>query len=195
MRFRNHEPHRRARYLSLGIFFAVCCVIFAARLVFYQLAVPEAYARPVSADGNIRTVTVAAQRGNICDRNGTVLVTNSYTYDMRLEFGALPDSRDGIHRVFLSALEAITATGAERAQTYNFFDGAYTVCDYSAEALDESSTTHRKLLLILKTHYVSTKKFGSAEEALSGVTASELVRSIAVYYDIITRAVWGATAL
>ena len=103
MRYRSHEPHRTARYIALGAFFAICCCIFAVRLIYYQIAVRDDFAVGVFADGDVRTVTVKAQRGNICDRNGVVLVTNSYTYDMIFEYGAMPDTRAEVHSVLISA--------------------------------------------------------------------------------------------
>lgn len=189
MRYRDHTPHRFARFLSLGIFFAVCCTVFAARLIYYQVAVRDTYSQPViSTSGNVRTVKVKAQRGNICDRNGRVLVTNSYSYNMQIEFGALPEDRDEVHRSLLGALEAIEACGATRASSYSIFEGDYPELTYSAEALDASGKTHKKLLEILKSYYVDSKKYSytTAEEAFEAVSAAELAGKIAEYYDIVT---------
>lgn len=189
MKYRDHTPHRYARFLSLGIFFAVCCTVFVARLIYYQIAVRENYERPViSVSGNVRTVTVKAQRGNICDRNGKVLVTNSYTYDLQIEFGALPEDRDSVHRSLLGALDAIAYCGATRAGGYSVFEGSYPDLSYTAEALDPSTKTHAKLISVLKSYYIDSKKYDykTAEEALEKVSAGEFAGKIAEYYDIIT---------
>lgn len=188
MKYRDHKPHRFARFISLGVFFAVCCAVFVARLVYYQIAVRENYERPVmSVSGNVRTVTVKAQRGNICDRNGKVIVTNSYTYDMQIEFGALPEDRDSVHRSLLGALDAIEFCGATRAGGYSVFEGDYPELSYTDEVLDPSTKAHAKLLSVLKSYYVDSKKYDykTAEEALEKVSAGEFAGKIAEYYDII----------
>lgn len=188
MKYRDHTPHRFARFVSLGVFFAVCCTVFVARLVYYQVAVRENYERPVmSVSGNVRTVTVKAQRGNICDRNGKVLVTNSYTYDLQIEFGALPEDRDSVHRSLLGALDAISFCGATRAGGYRVFEGEYPDLSYTAEALDPSTKTHKKLLEVLRSYYIDSKKYDytTAEEALEKVSAGEFAGKIAEYYNIV----------
>ena len=86
----------------------------------------------------------------ICDRNGKVLVTNSYTYDMQIEFGALPEDRDSVHRSLLGALDAIEFCGATRAGGYSVFEGDYPELSYTDEALDPSTKAHAKLLSVLK---------------------------------------------
>lgn len=185
MRYRNHEPHSFARYISLGIFFIVCCGIFVARLVFYQIAVRDAYASTVVSDGNVRTVIVQAQRGNICDRNGTIIVTNSYKYDVRIEYGALPEERAEAYEAYLAVLDLIKQTGMPRASELSPFEGSYPDVRYSDEALDPESKIHQKLLYALKIWFVDTKKYDTAQEAYESIDAPELAEHIAKTYDII----------
>jgi len=125
MRYRSHEPHKSARYISLAVFFAVFICIFAIRLIHYQLANKSIYSEPVIADGNVRTVTVKAQRGNICDRNGTVIVGNKYTYNVSIEYGALPEDRSDAYAAMLGALDLLEETGTERASDVFPLTGEY----------------------------------------------------------------------
>lgn len=186
MKYRSHEPHRRARYISLGVFFIICVSVFAVRLIYYQLAVRDTYASAVVADANVRTVTVQAQRGSICDRNGTVLVRNTYTYDLQIEYGALPESRADAYASYLGVLDLLESTGTPRASQLSPFEGSYPDYTYSEAALDTDSVMHKKLLRVLDRYYVTTKKYASAALAFENVSASQLAGYIAQNYDIVT---------
>ncbi len=175
MRYKSHEPHRTARYISLGIFFAVCVLVFAVRLIHYQLVTADEYSLPVYADGNIRTVTVRAERGNICDRNGTVLVTNRYTYNVQIEYGAIPEERDDAYEVYLGALDLLDETGTERASDFSPFVGKYPEYSFKSEVNDPSSTVYKKLSKVLEA--LNYPEYNSA---------SDLARLIANKYSIIT---------
>ncbi len=187
MRYRDHQPHRRARYISLGVFFVVCVAIFAVRLVYYQLAMRDTYASAVVSDAGTRTVTVQAQRGNICDRNGTVLVKNEYTYHLQIEYGALPETRAEAYSSYLAVLELLDATETPRASELSPFEGSYPDYTFSAEALDPETKLGRKLRHVLDIFYVQNKKFGidSVEQALVEVDAKRLAAYIAQNYDIV----------
>lgn len=185
MRYGNREPHSFARYISLGIFFIVCCGIFLARLVFYQIAVRDDYASTVVSDGTVKTVTVAAQRGNICDRNGNIIVTNSYKYNIRIEYGALPEKRADAYESYLAALDLIEQTGTPRASELSPFAGNYPDVYYTDEARDEGSKIHQKLLYALKIWFVDTGKYETAEQAYGSISATELAAYIAETYDIV----------
>ena len=175
MRYKSHEPHRTARYISLGVFFAVCVLVFAVRLIHYQLVTSDEYSMPVYADGNIRTVTVKAERGNICDRNGRVLVTNSYTYNVQIEYGAIPTDRADAYRTYLGALDLLDEMNLERASDFSPFVGEYPEYSFSSEATNPSSTVYKKLSKVLEAlNYPSYN------------SASDLVRLIADKYGIIT---------
>ncbi len=187
MRYRDHEPHRRARYISLGVFFVICISIFAVRLIYYQLAMRDTYASAVMSDAGTRTVTVQAQRGNICDRNGNILVKNDYTYDLQIEYGALPESRAEAYESYLAVLDLLEQTGTPRASELCPFEGSYPDYTYKPEALDPDTKLGKKLRHVLDIFYVQNKKFGidSIDQALAEVDARRLASYIAQNYDIV----------
>ncbi len=187
MRYRDHEPHKRARYISLCVFFVLCVSVFAVRLIYFQLAMRDTYASVVVSDENTVTVTVQAQRGNICDRNGAVLVKNIYTYDLQIEYGALPDSREEAYRSYLTVLELLDATETPRASELSPFEGTYPNYTWSQDALDPESTVHKKLRHVLDLYYVQNPKFKieSIDQALTEVTPERLGAYIAQNFDIV----------
>lgn len=173
------------RYVSLGVFFLVCCVIFAVRLIFYQITVRDDYATAVTTDGTVRTVAVQAQRGSIYDRNGRVLVSNKYLYNVQIEYGAIPESRAEAYESYLGILELIETTETPRASQLSPFVGEYPNLTYRDEVKDPSSKVYKALLKALKLWFVDGKKYNTAEEAIEKVTPVELARYIADNYDIV----------
>jgi penicillin-binding protein 2 len=129
---------------------------------------------PVYADGKVRTVTVRAERGNICDRSGTVLVTNSYTYKIQIEYGAIPEDKESAYEMYLGALDLLEETGTERASDLSPFVGSYPNYSFSTEAENPSSTVYKKLSRVLESlNYPEYKN------------ASELARIVAAHFEII----------
>ncbi len=187
MRYRDHKEHSRARYISLGVFFVVCVAVFAVRLVYYQLAMNDKYSSAVPSGAGTRTVTVQAQRGNLCDRNGNVLAKNDYAYDLQIEYGALPESRAEAYRSYLAILELLDETGTPRASELSPFEGSYPDYTYKPEALDPDTKLGKKLRHVLDIFYVQNKKFGidTVEQALAEVDAKRLASYIAQNYDIV----------
>ncbi len=186
MRYRSHEPHRAARYISLAVFFAVFVCIFAIRLVYYQLANPDSFASPVVADGNVRTVKVKAQRGNICDRNGTVIVGNKYSYSIAVEYSALPDTRNEAHASVLGALELLEITGTERASDVSPFVGHYPEYSYSEASRTEGTAEYKKLKKVLETLVIDKNgEFPDFDSAWNNLPASDLALIIAKHYEIV----------
>ena len=83
------------RYLFLGGLFFIVCLVFAVRLARYQLAGTDRY--DYARIGTYtRRETVTAQRGEILDRNGVPLVTNSYYYNVLLDYGRMPDDAPAV---------------------------------------------------------------------------------------------------
>jgi len=187
MRYRSHEPHKSARYISLAVFFAVFICIFAIRLIHYQLANKSIYSEPVIADGNVRTVTVKAQRGNICDRNGTVIVGNKYTYNVSIEYGALPEDRSDAYAAMLGALDLLEETGTERASDVFPLTGEYPNYSYSEESRTEGTVEYKKLKKVIEAIVVSKNgKYPDFDTAYKNMTASDLALYVAKYYEIVS---------
>ena len=79
-----------ARYIALGAFFVVVCLIFIARLINIQVAGQDYYTETLSDENRTRTVKIQAQRGCIYDSKGKELISNVYYYDMYLDAGSIP---------------------------------------------------------------------------------------------------------
>lgn len=184
----NPIVRRRVRLIALGVFFVLFIMVFAVRLIYFQLAMADKYDATVIADSDstVRTVTVQAQRGSICDRNGIVLVKNAYTYDLCIEYGALPDERADIYKTYLGALALLRETNTKRASELSPFVGSYPDFEWSSEALKEDSVIHKKLLSVLNGYYVAAQKFPDAETAFKNVTAERLGQYIAQNFGIVT---------
>ena len=70
------------KHLALCLAFALVCMIFVARLVNLQFNKEKTEDLRSKSEFTTETVVIQALRGNICDRNGKVLVTTSYAYDI-----------------------------------------------------------------------------------------------------------------
>ena len=66
-------------------FFALILLIFVARLAALQFDLEKTEQLRAESNFTKETQVIQALRGNICDRNGNVLVTTSYAYLHRSE--------------------------------------------------------------------------------------------------------------
>ena len=73
------------RFMTVAIIFCLACVIYLGRLFYIQISGRD---DRYSGETTPRTVTIRAVRGEIYDRNGVALVSNSYTYDLTLSHGS-----------------------------------------------------------------------------------------------------------
>ena len=78
------------RYITIGAFYVVVCLIFLVRLINIQIAGKDYYTETFHDGYYYRTVPIQAQRGEIFDRNGNALVSNVYSYSLYLDAGSLP---------------------------------------------------------------------------------------------------------
>ena len=182
------EPNTLLRFVAVMSLFAIFALIFVGRLVYFQFAAKSVYETPVIADGNTRTVKVAAQRGRIYDRNGNLLVGNEYSYDMQIEYGAIPETRKDAYAVYIKTLDLIDTLGIERANDVSPFEGDIKNPTYKAEALEDGSTVNVKLKKIMNMFFVGSKsyQYADVETATKSVDAQTLFRYIATYYGIMT---------
>ena len=182
------EPNTKLRFIAVMSLFAIFALIFVGRLVYFQFAAKSVYETPVIADGNVRTVKVSAERGRILDRNGTVIVGNEYTYDMQIEYGAIPETRKEAYAVYLKTLDLIDTLEIERASDYSPFAGTYPNVTYKSEARDESTQIYAKLKKVLSAFFVGNKsyQYKDVETALRSVDAVTLCKYIGTYYDILS---------
>lgn len=114
------------RYTALAVVLAVICLVYTARLVNLQIASRDQYAA-VDEKTYSRTVPIQAHRGEIYDRNGVPLVTNVISYDLILDYAALPYGYAASNEVILAALDAVadTGEGAKRTAVTFPFTGTY----------------------------------------------------------------------
>ncbi|MBQ8914996.1 MAG: hypothetical protein IJ046_02320, partial [Clostridia bacterium] len=77
------------RYIAIGAFYVVVCLIFVARLINIQIAGQDYYVETYQDGYYYRSVPIQAQRGEIFDRNGKLLFSNTYTYRLYLDAGSL----------------------------------------------------------------------------------------------------------
>lgn len=139
-----------ARYLSVLSVFIVVMLIYIISLASIQI---KGSREPVkdSSVAYTRTKTVSGLRGEIYDRNGVLLVGNSTSYDLMLEYGAIPETSSELNRVILDIFEAIEATGSEDklCEDYYIFHGAYPRLHYIEEVTYSDSEEYRYLVEIL----------------------------------------------
>ncbi len=144
------KGRRLVRILILTLTFSIVCVVYLGKLFSVQLAGKGLY-----GDSGItsRLVTVQAMRGEIYDRNGKPLGTNSYFYDLNLSYTAF--SRLSVFKandtllLLLGALDACGKSGAH-TESYFPFAGEYPYYTLTDEAKDPDSVIGYRLRRILK---------------------------------------------
>ncbi|MBQ4067374.1 MAG: hypothetical protein IJD22_07010 [Clostridia bacterium] len=93
------------RYVCIGAFYVVVCLIFVARLINIQIAGQDYYQESFNDGYYYRSVPIQAQRGEIFDRNGNLLVSNEYTYSLYLDAGSLTTDNDERNEFILYILD------------------------------------------------------------------------------------------
>lgn len=154
-----------SKYVIMSAIFALICAIFVARLINLQFDREKTEDLRAHSDVSTRTEVIQALRGNICDRNGTVLVTSSYSYDIIFDYATMPDESEDFNRTILSVIDAMkqTQNTDKRSSDYYPFMGQYPNISYTNEALTPDTTVKSSLDRILK------------RIDLEGATAGELV--------------------
>ena len=113
----NNNRTQIMRYVFIIAFLVLACAVFCARLVSIQLIDPP----PDADDGAGKTFTriekIQAQRGEIYDRNGKILVHNNYTRSIVLDWGDFPWTADEVNTLILSSIEKIKETDGEDTLT------------------------------------------------------------------------------
>ncbi len=96
----------------------------------------------------VREEPIQAVRGEIFDRNGVPLVTNTYKYDLVFDSEAMAPDRYDQNLAILDAVNALVLTGNtdKRAESSFPFDGEYPNYKYSNAAKDTESNIYYRLL-------------------------------------------------
>ena len=140
-----HHGHARRsfalRFIILGVVFAAICLVYAARLVKLQLGDTETFFEYTDGDLTSYTVTVKGSRGALCDRNGTVLVSDKESFDLRINYDTMASDNEGINEMILYSLLALQQTGNEDKLTADSFpyEGIYPAYSPRAELSDPES--------------------------------------------------------
>lgn len=158
------NSHRR--YLALSLIFVLVCMIFAARLVNLQFNKDKTEQLRAESEYTTETKVIQALRGNICDRNGKVLVTTSYAYDIVFDYNDMPDDYVEFNRTILKVIDAINDTHNNEHRTEDLFPfvGEYPSFSYSNEAMQTGTAINKALTKIL------------TELEMEGASADELVK-------------------
>ena len=144
------------RYAWIAVAFSLVCLVFAVRLLTYQLSGSESV---ISRTYDMKTytynVTIPAKRGDICDRNGSIIATTKESYSMCFEYWSMPADKQAASRSILVALEALDVLEAkgvevERAADHFPFEGQYPNLSLSPEVLDKDSIIAKKLARVIK---------------------------------------------
>lgn len=159
--------------LRLAILPAALALVFAVyilRLAYLQFDVQKTNELREQSSYTTETQVIQALRGNICDRNGKVLVTTSYAYDIILDYNYMSDDFVEFNGTILSVLDAIekTGNGEYRPSELFPFEGEYPNYTYSAEATTEGTATRRAL-----------KKMLTGLDMEEDVSAEELTKYLA----------------
>ena len=109
MRNRENIP----RLIILAVLCVAIGMIYMGRLLYLQVSGQDYYSMSQRAVYRTRTETIQAQRGEIFDRNGTPLVTNSIEYVLRLDAAAMPKDNDSINAMLLD-LNSVAARSGEQ---------------------------------------------------------------------------------
>lgn len=141
--------HISLRVGAIGLLFVVICAAYLVSLVRLQITGQDYYGI-IHEDTRTRYVTITAKRGEIYDRNGKALVINTASYNISLEYGAMPRAAADFNAVILNTLAAIEqGGGADNITTPTFpFDGSYPTYEKNADffASGYNTTKYASLL-------------------------------------------------
>ena len=179
------QKHKRhvARYAAIGIIFCAICVVFLARLINFQILSRDKFAP--AGDGVYKErIYIEAQRGDLCDRNGKVLVTSVEKYSLELEYATIPSTKAELNRVILDALYALDTAGAGStlAESLSPFEGTYPNMTFKAE-FTQNLDMYDEFIRLLEKNFV-TEDY-PLEKVMAENSASSISRYYARKYDIV----------
>lgn len=154
------------RYTALISVFCLICILYGIRLAYLQFNIPKTEQLRDESEYTTETKVIQALRGNICDRNGNVLVTTSYAYDIIFDYNDMSDDFVEFNRSILTVVDAMTEKNVNVYRTSDLypFAGSYPELSYSEEATTEGTKTNRALTRMLK------------DLDMEGASADELVK-------------------
>ena len=146
------KKNRISRHTLLISLFVFLCLVFVARLINLQFNPFKTAELRTESKYTTETKVIQALRGNLCDRNGNVLVTTSYAYDIILDYNAMPDDFEAFNRSILSILDVLNKTQSNEYRPSDLFPfvGEYPNYQYSEEALTVGDPSYNALQRLLK---------------------------------------------
>lgn len=147
-----NKKFNKQRYTVLSSIFAIICAVFIARLINLQFNPFKTAELRAESQYTTETKTIQALRGDICDRNGNVLVTTSYAYDIIFDYNYMPDDFVEFHKSILSVIDVLNETQSNKFRTADLFPfvGEYPHMEYSEEAITNGTATYSALNKMLK---------------------------------------------
>lgn len=137
------------RYLVISVIFCVVCFFYIGKLFYVQISGKQ---NSYQATTTTRVVSVPAVRGEIFDRNGKKLVSNSYAYDLIIShatFSSLTPEQS--NRTCLSLLSALDTCNeaARHTEAYFPFEGVFPYYYLSDEAATLDSIPYYRMVRII----------------------------------------------
>ncbi len=135
------------RYIVIGAFFIAVCIVYAGLFINLQVTGQDYYSTASTAQYRVRSVKLRAQRGEIYDRNGKLLVGNVYYNDIRLDYGSMPRTNSERNNVILTLAAYLEQTGeSEKLEKYRYTPFELTLTDggMSFEYCDSFFETTRR---------------------------------------------------
>lgn len=191
----------KQKYTILSSIFIFICLIFIARLINLQFNPFKTAELRAESQYTVETKTIQALRGNICDRNGTVLVTSSYAYDIIFDYNSMPDDFVAFNTSILSVISILSETQNNEFRTADLFPfvGEYPNLSYNTEALTEGSSVNSALSKMLKdlkmenasatdlvNYFVKRWKLNSTDENGQAIFTNEQISALLrVRYDML----------
>ncbi len=174
---------RTNRYFLLAAFFAVAAVLFIIKLVSLQVVFRDKYAPDKSE--TVERVIISSVRGNICDRNGTTLVSDKRNYQFILDYDTIPETKRELNRVLLQAINAIEAAAGDSvmAKTLTPFKGTYPNFEF-ADDFTTNVEKHDEFIRMIEKNYVTDDY--TLDMALSELDATAVARYYARKHRIVT---------
>ena len=166
-----------ARYIVITVIFCALCVVFLARLINFQILSKDTYAPAGEGSEWVERVYIEAKRGSICDRNGTVLVTDRSVYSIELDYTSVPDTRAEVNALILETLYIIDEKGEDSVlpQSLSPFEGTYPNMTFKEE-FTRNLSMYNEFIRLLE------KNFVTEDNPLDKVKAENNAESISRYY-------------
>ena len=165
------------RYTGMIAVFCILCTVFLARLINFQILSKDDYAPAGDGAERVERVYIEAKRGNLCDRNGTVLVTDRSVYSIELDYNTVPDTRAEVNALILEALNIVEekGEGSSLPKSLSPFEGTYPNMTFKEEFTQDLSMYNEFIRLL-------EKNFVTKDNPLDKVKAENNAESISRYY-------------